>query len=117
MQCDGGLVVCCVCGYVWFVWYDDGQWIWLESVYQLLCGGWQVVGKGFGVGGVEYVDDQWVVVGLVFGGEDFGDGCILVGLCGQVVDCFGWQFEQFVVGQVLCGSLDGVGVVIGQDQY
>ena len=63
-----------------------------------------VAGKAAGGWRIGNVDDERVLAGAAFGGEDAGDGGVVAGVCRQAVDGLGRQTHQ-------AASSDDVGAV------
>ena len=80
-----------------------------ERVNQLLRKHRHFLGVAGDAGGIGHVHDQWVVGGATLGRENFRDGCVIVRVCGQAVDGFSGQAEQFAALQCRRSGLDRCG--------
>lgn len=105
MQFDVVLFVCYGGWDVWCMFQDQCQWFWLECFDELQCDVGYIVGLVGNVGFIYYVYDDGVIGWLVFGCVDFGDCLWIFGIGIEFVYGFGWEGDQFVGFQFVCGFI------------
>ncbi len=101
-QADGVLTASGCGGDVWAARQNQGQRAGPESIHQLLRELRNLARKTAGTGCIRHVDDKWVLTWAAFGGEDFGDGGFVGGVCCQTVNSLGGQTDQTASGDNFC---------------